>query len=187
VNASYRGQLLVASPSLEDPNFVRTVVLLVAHGEEEGALGVVLNRPTGAEVGEILAIWQPLALPPAEVFRGGPVFVDAAICLARPTPGVSVDGVEGLEPTVAGLMSVDLERGPDAYEGAIAGIRVFTGYAGWSAGQLEAELEIGGWILTDAFEDPLTAEPDELWAAVLRRQGGLRAAYSNAPPKLSLN
>jgi putative transcriptional regulator len=186
VTTSYRGQLLVASPSLEDPNFVRTVILIVAHGDE-GALGVILNRPTGADVSEILLDWQEIAFHPAEVFRGGPVFIEAAICLARPRANAVVDGVEGLEPTVAGLMSVDLQRGREAYGDTIEGIRVFFGYAGWSAGQLEEELELGGWIVTDAIEDPLTTDPSDLWAKVLRRQGGLRAAYSNAPPKLSLN
>lgn len=184
---SLSGQLLVASPSLDDPNFTRSVVLLLAHGAE-GALGVILNRPIGAAVHEILPQWQYLAIPPAEVFRGGPVAVNSAICLGRVRAGVDVTAVDGLESTVAGLVSVDLNRDPDHFGDAIAGIRVFSGYAGWSAAQLEGELEQGGWILTPvAPHDVLTADPDELWGTVLRHQGGLRAVYATAPPNLSLN
>ena len=184
---SLSGQLLVASPSLDDPNFVRSVVLLLAHGDE-GALGIILNRPMGAAIQEILPQWQYLALPPAEVFRGGPVAVSSAICLGRVRAGVDVEVVDGLETTVAGLAGVDLHRDPDQFGDAVTGIRVFTGYAGWSAGQLEGELEQGGWILAPALpHDLLPADPDELWATVLRHQGGLRAVYATAPPDLSLN
>jgi len=187
VNASLIGQLLVASPSLDDPNFARAVVLLLAHGDD-GALGIILNRRMGAPVHEILPQWQYLALPPAEVFRGGPVAVNSVICLGRVRAGLDFELVDGLQGTVASLFSVDLNRDPDQYGDAITGLRVFSGYAGWSAGQLEVELEQGGWILMPALpHDPLTTEPDELWAAVLRHQGGLRAAYATAPPNLSLN
>ena len=187
MNPSLTGQLLVASPSLEDPNFARAVVLLLAHGDE-GALGIILNRPLGAAVHEILPQWQYLAFPPAEVFRGGPVAVNSVICLGRVRAGVDVDAVDGLQGTVAGLFSIDLNRDPDEYGGAIAGLRVFSGYAGWSAGQLEGELQQGGWILMPVLpHDPLTTEPDELWATVLRHLGGLRAVYATAPPNLSLN
>jgi putative transcriptional regulator len=187
MTVSLRGQLLVASPSLDDPNFTRAVVLLLAHGDE-GALGIVLNRPLGAAVHEILPQWQYLALPPAEVFRGGPVAVNSAICLAHVKAGAEVDAVDGLEPTIAGLVSVDLNRDPDHFGDAVTGIRVFSGYAGWSAGQLEGELELGGWILSPVEpHDPLTTEPDDLWPAVLRHQGGIRAAYATAPPNLSMN
>jgi putative transcriptional regulator len=184
---SLGGQLLVASPSLDDPNFLRSVVLLLAHSDE-GALGIVLNRPLGAAVHEFLPLWQYLAVPPAEVFRGGPVAVNSAVCLGRVRPGVDVEAIDGLEATVDGLVSVDLNRDPEHFGDALTGIRVFSGYAGWSAGQLEGELELGGWILAPALpHDPLTTDPDGLWAAVLRHQGGLRAAYATAPPKLSLN
>jgi putative transcriptional regulator len=181
-----RGRLLIASPSLEDPNFTRTVLLLLAHSHE-GALGIVLNRPSPAAVDEILPQWHPYAFPPARVFRGGPVSVSSAICLAVPSP-TATSPVEGVDETVAGLVSVDLDREPDAISAAIAGLRVFSGYAGWSAGQLEAEIERGGWILADPVAgELLTDDPDTLWARILQRLGGLRKIYVNAPPSLSMN
>lgn len=187
MSALLRGRLLVASPSLEDPNFARSVVLLLAHGDH-GALGIILNRPSEAEVSDILPVWHELAAPPAMVFRGGPVAISSAICLARARSRSAIESVEGLEETVVGLVSVDLERDPAIVDAAIHGLRVFSGYAGWTAGQLEAELELGGWIVAEAEpDDPLTSDPDGLWARVLRRQGGLRAAYALAPPQLSLN
>ena len=181
-----RGRLLIASPSLEDPNFTRTVVLLLAHSYE-GALGIVLNRPSPAAVDEILPQWHAYAFSPARVFRGGPVSISSAICLAVPSSGAS-EPVDGVDETVAGLVSIDLDREPDAVSAAIAGLRVFSGYAGWGAGQLEAELERGGWILTDPLPgELLTDDPDTLWARVLQRLGGLRKIYVNAPPSLSMN
>src|SRR4029450_1172808 len=95
------GHLLVATPGLRDPNFERTVVLLVAH-EEGGALGVVLNRATEVPVSEVLAGWGGLASEPAVVFEGGPVQPEAAICLARvrSTTG-EVRGLRRVEGNVA--------------------------------------------------------------------------------------
>jgi putative transcriptional regulator len=185
-----RGQLLVASPSLEDPNFTRTVVLLLAHGEEEGALGVVLNRPSPAELGEILPQWHDQAAEPTKVFLGGPVSIKSAICLAVPSARAASVAARpvGVEETVAGLVSVDLERDPDEIAPALYGLRVFSGYAGWSAGQLESELTAGGWILTDPLPgELLTDAPESLWSTVLKRLGGLRAVYAKAPPSLSMN
>ena len=181
------GRLLIASPSLEDPNFSRTVVLMLAH-TEEGALGVILNRPSPAHISEILPQWKALAGEPAQVFRGGPVSINSAICLGMPTPTGLVDLPDGVEPTVAGLVSVDLERDPDDVASALVGLRVYSGYAGWDEGQLEGELEAGGWISAEPLPHELLTEfPDELWATVLRRLGGLRSAYVNAPPRLSMN
>jgi putative transcriptional regulator len=178
------GRLLVASPSLEDPNFTRTVILLLAHSDE-GALGIVLNRPSPADVAEILPQWKPFAADPTRVFLGGPVSPRSVICLAAPASDARPAGIDD---TVAGLVSVDLARDPDEIGGAVARLRLFSGYAGWSGGQLEGEMEQGGWILTDpAPGDLFYDDPDELWAAVLTRMGGLRARYAKAPPKLSLN
>lgn len=183
-----QGRLLVASPSLEDPNFSRAVVLLLVHGSE-GALGIVINRPSPAGIEEILPQWRDLAAFPARVFRGGPVSVSNAICLAEPSKDLAVASYpHGVEPTVAGLVSVDLGGDPALLAPALHELRVFSGYAGWSAGQLESEMEAGGWIVTDPLPgDLLTDDPETLWALVLRRMGGIRSAYAKAPPSLSLN
>lgn len=165
---STRGRLLVATPDLRDPNFARTVVLMLEHSDE-GALGVVLNRPTDVPVRDVLPEWGLVCAPPACLFVGGPVQPDAAIALGR--------GPDGFGP-------VDLDGDADAY----SDIRVFLGYAGWAAGQLEMELAAGGWLVLDrAADDVATSDPSELWRTVLRRQPGRVAMFALAPEDPSLN
>jgi len=179
------GHLLVATPNLRDPNFERTVVLLVAH-EEGGALGVVLNRATEVPVAEVLGPWGSLADEPAVVFEGGPVQPEAAICLARARPGV--DQLTGFNRVSGAVGTVDLSADPDTLRAAVLGVRVFAGYAGWSPGQLETEIETGSWFVFDALPgDAFAGRPDDLWPMVLRRQGGLLAAVAHYPTDPSLN
>ncbi len=183
------GSLLVAGPTLEDPNFHRSVVLLLAAGPEEGALGVILNRPNEVPVGALLAAWSDLAATPDSVFVGGPVHRDNVIGLGRLRPGYGT-GFEGCSPVAGlpGLATLDLNRSPDAMADGVEAVRLFSGYAGWSPGQLEGELEAGGWLVLPAFlDDAFTPDPAGLWGSVLRRQGGHVALYAKAPPKLSMN
>jgi putative transcriptional regulator len=181
------GRLLVASPRLGDPNFERSVVLLLDHGPD-GALGVVLNRPTGLPVDEILDVWrdQALAAPPGVVFRGGPVSPDAVIGLAR-TEVVDVD--DSLWRLVLdGVGTVDLAVAPDEQPVPVVGVRMFAGYSGWSPDQLEDELAEGAWIVLDAVvADVFTPEADALWHDVLQRQGGKLALLAAYPPHPSVN
>jgi len=182
---SLTGRLLVATPSLRDPNFERTVVLLVAH-EEGGALGVVLNRATEVPVAEVLGPWGSLADEPAVVFVGGPVRPAAAICRALARPGV--DTLTGFTRVSGAVGTVDLSADPDTLRAAVLGVRVFAGYAGWSPGQLETEIETGSWFVFDALPgDAFAGRPDDLWPMVLRRQGGLLAAVAHYPTDPSLN
>jgi len=184
VRASLRGRLLVATPDLEDPNFFRTVVLVLEH-HEEGALGVVLNRSTGTEVGQPLPAWADLAVPPTVVFSGGPVQPDAAIGLARRADPSDADG---FAPLFDDLGTVDLARDPDAVTPRVDRLRVFAGYAGWAPGQLERELDAGGWFdLPVDRADPWTAEPEALWRAVLRRQRGKERLFADFPLDAKLN
>lgn len=181
---SLRGRLLVATPTLYDPNFFRTVVLVLEHGED-GAIGVALNRPSETTVGETLPDWDSLASDPGVVFVGGPVSPDAAIGLAR---SATTDGADGWAPLFGRLGTVDLGRAPFALPVAIQNLRVFAGYAGWSGGQLDGEVDSGGWFVLDAApDDVFTSEPGTLWASVLRRQGGRLAMFATAPPHPSLN
>jgi len=179
-----KGRLLVAAPGLLDENFFRTVVLLVEHSDE-GAAGVVLNRPTDTELSGPLSDWRGKAADPPLVFIGGPMAPDSAVCLARTAPG---SPPPGFEPLVDGLGVLDLSReGPDARSG-VDRLRVFAGYAGWGAGQLERELAEGAWYVLDADpEDALTSEPGGLWRFVLRRQGGKLALVSSFPPDPTMN
>jgi putative transcriptional regulator len=179
------GHLLVATPGLRDPNFERTVVLLVAH-EGGGALGVVLNRATEVPVAEVLGGWGGVASEPSVVFEGGPVQPEAAICLARVRSGTKeMRGFSRVEGT---LGTVDLTSDPDSMRDELIEVRVFAGYAGWSPGQLEDEIATGSWLTFKALpSDPFTERPDDLWGMVLRRQGGLHAAIAIYPADPTLN
>lgn len=182
---SMTGQLLVATPALKDPNFDRTVVLLVAH-EPGGALGVVLNRATEVPVAEVLGNWGSLARDPAVLFEGGPVQPESAICLARMRPGGG--GISGFHRVTGSIGTVDLSTDPEVLKESVEGIRVFAGYSGWSSGQLEEEISTGSWFVFDGLPgDAFVPRPDDLWPMVLRRQGGMLAAVAHFPPDPTLN
>ena len=172
------GCLLVALPTLTDPNFERTVVLVLAHDAGEGSLGVVLNRPTDTEVADPLPRWAPLAARPGVVFLGGPVGATAAIGVARGTGRAGT----GWAPVAGHLGTVDLGLDPDQLAGPVDAVRVFSGYAGWGPGQLESEIDQGAWLVVDgAPDDVLCADPARLWRLILRRQGGRTAWLANWP------
>ena len=189
----------MALPTLEEPTFHRTVILVLAFSVEDGALGVVLNRPNEVPVGALLPGWELLAAPPDSVFVGGPVSRESVICLATLTRPRSVADVEAEPipgcaplPDLGGgsgrLATVDLNRDPSEVEDAVSAVRLFSGYAGWTAGQLENELRTGSWLVVPAEEgDAFTDDPEGLWARVLARQPGHVALYAKAPPKLSMN
>lgn len=182
---SFVGSLLVATPSLTDPHFEHTVILVLTNGDD-GSVGVVLNRRTEITVPSVLPAWTELAAPPKALFEGGPVQPDAAICV-----GLARTGVERAERVIVvhdNLVTVDLDSDVEATALSLRHVRVFSGYAGWSTGQLESEVEAGGWIVVPMLPaDAFAADPDGLWAAVLQRQGGLMPAVVNYPPDPSLN
>lgn len=186
------GRLLIASTRLGDPNFERGVILLLDHGEE-GALGIVLNRPTGVGVDEILEPWhhQSMLAPPGVVFAGGPVSREAVIGLARASSGeddLVAENRGGWRPLVGSLGTVDLSIPPEDQPLALAGARLFSGYAGWTAGQLEEEIAEGAWYVVEALgDDPMSPEPERLWHDVLRRQGRKLALLATYPPHPSVN
>ena len=180
--ASLTGRLLVATPALEEGTFHQTVVLVLDH-DEDGALGVVVNRPTPVDVAEVLPRWQPYACDPGVLFQGGPVALDSALGLAVVRDGEPEEAVPGWRRVVGRLGLVDLDATPEELAAAVSRLRIFAGYAGWSAGQLEDELREGAWYVVPAepsglFLDAFSAEPDRLWRAVLRRQGGDLALVS---------
>jgi putative transcriptional regulator len=180
---SLTGRLLVATPALQAPEFDRTVVLVLEHGDH-GALGVVLNRPSRLDVAEPLPQWEPFAADPAVVFVGGPVAPSAAICVARARGETEL---EAWKPLFDGLGTLDLEGHPDDIP-VLERLRVFAGYAGWGPGQLEGEIDEGAWFVVDSHpDDALSNEPDSLWRTVLKRQGGEYALVSTFPPDPTLN
>jgi putative transcriptional regulator len=181
---SLGGRLLVATPLLGDPNFRRTVILVVEDEPEEGTLGVVLNRPTEVQVAQVLESWTDLVTGPTVVFKGGPVSPNSALALAlargedEPLGWRSLDG--------SSLMSriglVDLEAPPELLADGITSLRVFAGYAGWGPGQLREEIAEGAWyVLPGQPTDAFLAEPERLWPEVLRRQGGEYAIVATYP------
>ncbi|MGZ5291295.1 MAG: YqgE/AlgH family protein [Actinomycetota bacterium] len=179
--SSLGGSLLVAGPSLWDPNFRRTVVLL-GHHDEEGAVGVVLNRVTDVEVAEAAPPLAGLVEPGDRLFVGGPVQPQAAVVLA-----------DFEDPARAQLVAFgSIGFLPDQLEpeevGHLRRARVFAGHAGWGPGQLERELEEGSWILEEARpEDVFTSDPVELWSGVIRRKGPRYRLMATMPLDPSTN
>jgi putative transcriptional regulator len=178
---SLQGLLLIASPGLLDPNFRRTVVLVTEH-TDEGAAGLVLNRPSPAAVSDVVPQLEPLVEDDDQVWVGGPVQPNAVLVL-----GEFVDPDDAAVPLFGALGFPALDD-PDAIVPATTRRRVFAGYAGWGAGQLEDELSREDWILEPSLpDDPFTEAPDELWADVLRRKGGIYELVARMPEDPSVN
>ena len=172
------GKLLVATPALLDPNFVRTVVL-ICDENEQGKLGIILNRPFRVEVAEYAPEWGPLASPPARVFEGGPVQREAALAIGRLRDEAPLTG---WTPVTEEVGLLDLGGSPADLWGDLVGLRVFSGYAGWGAEQLEGEIAEQAWIVLDsAPSDPFDPEPTDLWEQVLRRQGTDPSLFASGP------
>jgi putative transcriptional regulator len=178
---SLRGHLLVASPSLLDPNFRRTVVLVTEH-TDDGAAGLVLNRPSLVEVAAAVPQLEELVDEDEQVWVGGPVQPEAVLVL-----GEFLDPDEAAVPLFESLGFPSLDE-PEEIVPATTRRRVFAGYAGWGAGQLEEEVANEDWILEPALaNDAFTDEPDELWRDVLRRKGGIYELVARMPDDPALN
>jgi putative transcriptional regulator len=178
---SLTGQLLVASPGLFDPNFRRTVVLVTEHNEE-GAAGLVLNRPTDAEVSDVVPQLESLVDDGEPIFMGGPVQPNGVLVL-----GEFVDPADAAVPLFGSLGFPSLET-PEDVVPLTTRRRIFAGYAGWGSGQLEDELAREDWILEQARnDDAFTETPGELWADVLRRKGGIYELVARMPEDPSVN
>jgi putative transcriptional regulator len=179
---SLAGQLLLASPALQDPNFRRAVVLVGVHSEE-GALGVVLNRPSNVTVDEAVPQLQQAVGGGEPVYVGGPVQPASVVLLA-----------EFLDPALAGVLVVGRIGFPAAdadvqqLADATARTRVYAGFAGWGEGQLDAEVDHGDWIAHSALADDVFTEmPGKLWSSVLARKGGSYALMARMPPDPNMN
>lgn len=187
MDESLAGKLLVASPRLTDPNFARTVVLICTH-DENGAFGLVLNRPLHeARVSEHLPAWAGHVAEPPVVFQGGPVETTVGLglgCFSEPRAEAP-----GWTPVQGNVGLVDLSKLPGT-DGApeLERARVFAGYSGWAGGQLEGELNEDGWFVVPLWEgDAFTQTPESLWREVLRRQGGKLAFFAFLPEDPSQN
>lgn len=180
--ASLRGQLLIASPALQDPNFARTVVLIAEHSCD-GAMGLVLNRPSKTEVEDGVDLLAPLVEDDDVVFTGGPVQPDAVMVLAE-----FDDPAQAAALVLAdvGFLRADADLSDTA--GRIRRARIFAGHAGWGPGQLDGELEEGSWIVVGATpDDPFGGDPDQMWGQALARKGGAYARLARTPEDPSVN
>ena len=177
---SLQGKLLVSSPALVDPNFRKTVVL-IAHHDDDGAMGLVLSRPSdvpGATAAPALD-----GLPGADdpVFVGGPVEPTSLMVLAE------FDDVDEAAAPIFGRLGF-MPADAEPQDLAIQRLRIFAGYSGWSSGQLEAELDEPAWLIVDAeADDAFATDPDELWRSVLRRHGGPLTLMERMPFDPGLN
>lgn len=183
---SLAGKLLLASLRITEPTFFRTVVLLCAH-DENGALGLVLNRPLADELVERhLPPWTSLVGEPPCLFAGGPVQVAAALALGRYRDG-PLD-IETPRFVVGRVALLDLAKPIETVSPGLEEARFFAGYAGWSGGQLEDELAEESWFVVDpAGGDAFTRQPETLWRDVLRRQPGKLAMFAHAPADPRVN
>ncbi|MGI8844675.1 MAG: YqgE/AlgH family protein, partial [Thermoleophilaceae bacterium] len=170
-----RGHLLIAAPQLSD-YFRRTVVLVVEHSDD-GAMGLVLNRPTDSEVTEAVPSLAPLVAGDEMVHAGGPVQPDSVLVLG------DFDEPEEAGTQVTGTLGL---LDPEHADAEMSRVKVFAGYAGWAPGQLDEEIEREAWITVPAAaEDPFSE--DDLWSAALTRKGGqyVLLAYMPADPTLN--
>jgi putative transcriptional regulator len=184
VTGDLTGRLLLATPQLEDPNFDRAVILVLDH-DEDGALGIVLNRVSTLPVRDAADGWMELVAAPPVVFTGGPVEPDAFVALGRTAARVGAEEGGVVDDHVR---LVDLGADPVLEQLELTQVRVFSGYAGWAPGQLEDEILQGAWFPVDAEPaDVFTGDPGALWHAVLRRQPGELALLSTFPADPTTN
>ncbi|WP_333619261.1 YqgE/AlgH family protein [Dietzia sp.] len=181
------GELLVASPGMDDGEFGRTVVYLIEHGTE-GTLGVVLNKPMRASVRELLGAWASFVAPPDALFHGGPLQRDSGLALAVAAPGEHLDDDEHIHNVESRVYMVDLDTDPAVLSPAVEGVRIFAGYSSWVPGQLSAELARGDWIVALGLpSDVIGGTGTDLWADVIRRQGPPLSLYATFPADPNLN
>lgn len=179
---SLRGRLLIASPALQDPNFARTVVLVAEH-TTEGAMGVVLNRPLGLDVADAAPTLDVLDDTDPQVYAGGPVQPAGVMVLAEFT-----EPARPAVPIIGDLGFVGADDDLETVAGRVSRARVFAGHAGWSPGQLDAELADEGWIVADMDPgDPFYTRPETMWSDVLERLGGSFALVARMPDDPSVN
>jgi len=177
------GRLVVASPDLDDPNFSRAVVFVLDH-DEDGALGVVLNRASEVPADEAIEGWASRASTPRVVFGGGPVEPMSLVALGRLSPAASRRDTTIVER----IQLIDLDDTPLVDGDDVEDLRIFAGYAGWAPGQLEGEILVGAWHAVDARVDHVfTDSPTTLWRDVLRRQTGPLALLASYPDDPTLN
>lgn len=180
------GQLLVATPLTGEP-FEHTVVL-VLHHDDEGAHGLVLNRPMDAGVDVVLPEWQPFVTEPGVLFRGGPVAHDTAMGLVSIPGHDPGDPPLGTQLLFGGIGLVDLDAPAPLVVPELGAFRIFIGYSGWGPGQLDTEIRQGGWyVLPREPRDAFAEDATDLWREVLLRQRSAVGFVTTWTPDPELN
>lgn len=181
------GNLLVAGTALSEATFRRTVIYIIEHNDS-GSFGVVLNRISDTAVGAMLPRWAPLSTSPGALYVGGPVHRNSALCLGTAREGAKVDNVKGVRRIAGRVVLIDLDTDPATLVEHVEGVRIFAGYAGWSAGQLDGELGNDDWMVVSALpRDILAPAGIDQWAAVLRRQPLPTALLATHPIEVERN
>jgi len=178
---SLKGHLLISSPSLHDPNFRHTVVL-IGHHDGESAAGIILNRPTELAVADATPPLAELAGHGAKLFEGGPVEPQQPVLVAELKGSAQLDLpiFENI-----GFLTDELD---EVVRASVLQARIFAGYSGWGAGQLEAELQGDAWIIEPArATDVFTDDPGSLWRRVLERKGGVYRRVAMLPKDPRVN
>ncbi len=176
-----QGRLLIAGPSLLDPNFFRTVILVAEH-TPAGAMGIVLNRPTPLRVTDAVPILAGVVDEDERVHLGGPVQPEAVIAL-----GQFEDPAAAAALVLDDLGFLPGDTDPATLADRVRRARVFSGYAGWEGAQLEAELAEDAWIVEDAQVDDVFGDVGDLWSRVLDRKGGSFRLLARMPIDPALN
>jgi len=178
-----KGKMLVSEPYLSDPNFGRTIILLCEHNED-GSFGFVLNKPSMARIADVLEDLKEIDAP---VYIGGPVQQDTLHFIHQ---CADLEGATEISPGVFWggnfeYLCVNL----DVKKVKVEDVKFFLGYSGWSAGQLEEELKVDSWIVSDNVTQELIFETDhqEMWQKALKIMGGRFSIYSNYPSDLRDN
>lgn len=170
------GDLLVASVLLADGVFNQSVVLILDF-DADGALGVIVNEISQLPLDAVLPDWAGAVSEPKLLFHGGPVSPNGAICLASVKS--SEEEPPGWRPLFDNIGLLHLDTPIEIVTGAYRDLRIFAGYAGWAAGQLQSEIAEGMWHIVKAdYSDVFSASPLTLWRTVLRRQRGELAFFS---------
>lgn len=180
------GRLLVATPPMDDPNFERSVVLMLSH-DADGAFGLVISKPHPTNLlieSTDLSGWLDHATPPATVFEGGPVQQHSMIGLARLRPDSDRSWANSL---TGDLHTVDLASDA-AHALECERLRLFVGYSGWGASQLDGEIAAEHWFVVDSQpDDAFDNEPHTLWRRVLERDPTHRDWVRSFPDDPNLN
>jgi putative transcriptional regulator len=173
------GSLLLAHPSLKDDHFKHTVILIASH-DSDGAMGVVLNRPLEKNLGDLSEDFAQGALADVPLFAGGPVQpAQVILCVWRPHP--ETDGFQL-------MFGIDPEKATELVDEEGVHMRAFLGYAGWTGGQLEEEMQRDTWVISPLVADLLEDSPDEqLWRDLLGQIDDEWKLLANEPDDPSLN